>query len=344
MVLLGQSWLVPCFSLSRQAPTTATEEFEKGRQAYDQRDYPEAVKHFYAASPSMDSDPNLHYYLANALSFAGHDQESRKEYLKCIEVAPASNTAALARVALFGQSSPPLDFHSNWNPARRRSTFSQSQSSFGSLFGSQYPIGAIHSPRRYSGSYSNPQVYTYQPYTAPSPSPVTSNNPDGQSVRQFIRDLNDQLSDRKRLAMSESLYSPYYRTMELGSFTPFYNARGHFHRGWGDPYSRPTYSRYLGSRAQFGYTDEQRSLAFEQAAAGLESQLLNNTGGVRFNPRGSNLYVRYYGSGIVPVWQPEPIVELLAKQEKLVIDEPASQRQAGKGSAAGAKNAAQVSP
>jgi len=68
--------------------------------------------------------------------------------------------------------------------------------------------------------------------------------------------------------------------------------------------------------------------------------LLNSGNGQGFNPKGSNLYIRNYGSGIVPVWQPEPVVELLAKQEKLVIDEPANQHGVGKGT----RHAAQESP
>jgi hypothetical protein len=166
-------------------------------------------------------------------------------------------------------------------------------------------------------------------------------------VRQFIQDLNGQLSDRKRLAISESFYNPY-RTTDVGVFLPTYTPRHRYHRGWGDPYSNPfsraSYPpRYFGSSSQFANTSQQRSLAFEQAAAGLESQLLNNNGAVKFNPKGSNLYVRYYGSGIVPIWQPEPVVELLAKQEKLVIDEPAP-RHKRTSKAPGTKNGAQQTP
>lgn len=356
------------YAVGRQRPTTGNQEFELGRQAYDRQDYANAIKHFYAADKTLDTDATLHYYLANALSFAGHDEESRREYLKCNELEPGSHVASLARDALFGrgqnvfafsQSSPfqrsviyrpqmnaispslSANYSSQSTGKYITPSYVSSSAAYRPLFNFAHPPSSGYMPN-YSGSSANISIPSFQPNI---PSQTVASTPDGQSVRQFIQDLNGQLSDRKRLAMSESYYNPY-RTIDVAPFQPIYTPSRRYHRGWGDPYSYPrsNYSpRYFGSRQQFGYTFEQRSLAFEQAAAGLESQLLNNNAGVKFNPKGSNLYIRNYGSGIVPVWQPEPVVELLAKQERLVIDEPAPQHK-GSPKASGAKNDAQETP
>jgi len=133
---------------------------------------------------------------------------------------------------------------------------------------------------------------------------------DGKFVRDFVSILGRQVADRKELLGREGSH-PYGEYNNLIKRQTASN-----------PFSSRTRSFWSGSPAwldSLNGSSFQRKLGFEQAALGLESQMLNDGVGVRLNPRGTNLYVRNYGAGLIP--ESAPLVELLARQEKLIIDE-----------------------
>jgi tetratricopeptide (TPR) repeat protein len=287
-----------------------TEDFQKGQAAYARQDYWLAVHHFQLADRKQDHNANLHYYLANALTFVGKFDEAKQQYKKCMQLAPFSDAAKYAAMGLSG-------------------------------------INTLETGRVNSTA-------------AGGPIDPAQRAEEGRQVRQFIKSLNDQVADRQQLVRSEREEYSFAYTPSYGrhggawgsgfrhghSSMPMYSGSSYSHRndrnigyyGGYSPYNSSMSSPYARQEIAFNpprhrggrYNSlsswsSEKELAFEQAASGLESQMLNSGGGVKINPRGTNLYIRNYGSGVAPPYQPAPVIELLARQEKLVIDASAEQ-------------------
>jgi len=144
---------------------------------------------------------------------------------------------------------------------------------------------------------------------------IISSSPDGRHVRQMVNQIRSQVNDYKGTSQSgtQMMYNPgdfgrHHRHRDMA----FLNSLGG-RRGWNAP----------------NWAVDERQSRIEDTARSLEEMMLNNNGSVRLNPLGTNLYVRNYGSGpSVKPAEPAPIIELLAKQEKLVVDGNASEHTA----------------
>lgn len=152
-----------------------------------------------------------------------------------------------------------------------------------------------------------------------SASGTGSGSPDGRHVRQFVNQIRNQVDDYKSVSQARSqMYqpSPFGRHHSRHRDMAFLSSLSGGRRGWNGPNWA---------------VESERQNQIEDTARSLEEMMLNNNGSVRLNPLGTNLYVRNYGSApatrSIPV-EPQPIIELLAKQEKLVVDGTAPEHHA----------------
>jgi tetratricopeptide (TPR) repeat protein len=165
----------------------------------------------------------------------------------------------------------------------------------------------------YSGlDFSYPGVVPVAQLPTPAvPSPVAG-SPDGRHVRQMVNQIHNQVDDYKNTSQIRAQM----------------NQPGQY----GGRHSRHRDMAFLGSLSgRRGWSggsgwaiESERQNQIEDTARSLEEMMLNNNGAVRLNPLGTNLYVRNYASGPSSIKsspaEPAPIIELLAKQEKLVVD------------------------
>jgi tetratricopeptide (TPR) repeat protein len=148
---------------------------------------------------------------------------------------------------------------------------------------------------------------------------TASGSQDGRHVRQFVNQIRNQVNDYKMVSEERSqMYQPsqFSRHHSRHRDMQFLSSLSGSRRGWN------------GSNWA---VESERQNQIEDTARSLEEMMLNNNGSVRLNPLGTNLYVRNYGSApstrSIPA-EPQPIIELLAKQEKLVVDGTASEHHA----------------
>lgn len=76
-------------------------DFEVGLLMYRSGDYPMAIRYFRQALKNPQRNPNIHYYLADALVKTSRLDEARWEYQKIIAMAPESQAARLSKVGLI---------------------------------------------------------------------------------------------------------------------------------------------------------------------------------------------------------------------------------------------------
>ena len=78
-----------------EAPRGANKDFEKGKAAYQKKDYPRAEKYFRALTESMPEFGFAHLYLGHSLFYQGKYRESTPEYEKAVELANKSEKMEL---------------------------------------------------------------------------------------------------------------------------------------------------------------------------------------------------------------------------------------------------------
>jgi predicted Zn-dependent protease len=95
-LIAGLAWAGVCCM-----PAALAADFEMGMKVYRAQDYPLAAHYFRRALERDGENPNVHYYLADALVRMNKLHEARLEYQKILALAPESQAARLSRIGLM---------------------------------------------------------------------------------------------------------------------------------------------------------------------------------------------------------------------------------------------------
>lgn len=74
--------------------------YEMGLKLYANGDYKASARYFLVAASQTDSNPNAHYYLADAYMKLNRLSDAQAEYLKILAIAPDTQAGRLSRLAL----------------------------------------------------------------------------------------------------------------------------------------------------------------------------------------------------------------------------------------------------
>ncbi len=300
MLILRLIAIVQLSSLVVAFPVRASSisDYERGAAAFQRKDFVASIASFENALAKTPENPNVNYGLAAAFTAAGNSFQARHFYEQCILLAPKSTIAQNARLGLAYLDQRAALASNAANTSRSAANLAASMN------------GPIALTGRVPDGYSFVNKRTRSPYEAaidsgntPLPEPV---------VGKYY-----QPDDQFRQPLSNYHYPPIVSTSGSGPNSFGYGGGG----GYGYQHHH-----HMHQRGQY-------SLAY--GANGMNGQ-------GSFRSYGPS-YLSYY-SAHVPVLvvknysfpgspssalgfnssEQTPMVELLAKQEKLVIDEKPS--------------------
>jgi hypothetical protein len=295
---------IGCLALAIQAllcsPAFAGEALDLGVRLYNSGRYPDAVKILRQAAFLEPGNVRVHYYLANALLATGAKDQAMQEYGMCVWLEPNSDAAKYSRLALNQRLGVPSTLIAT-NPGSANVALQA---------GSAQVSDAVR-PVTYTNEKVNNTMSVIRRQAHYEKEKQRRVGEAGAAQMSLISDVQaGRIEEEARSEIARVLTPPVipqaYIAPGVRLFGPppmwdpaVARRQADQIRQSADETKKKIQARANASALIYKQLSEQRQKSLDQVVASVEGLLSESRSpsGVKLNPVGTDLYVRYYGDG-----------------------------------------------
>lgn len=280
-------------------PAFANEALDLGARLYNSGRYAESIKILRQAAFLEPGNVKVHYYLANALLASGAKDQAMQEYGMCVWLEPNGDAARYSRLALNQRLGVPstLIGASGGNAQTAQAVSSEPASAVKKVVYASDNVGNTMSVIRRQAQFEKEKQRRMGEAGAAQMSLI--------SDVQAGRVEEDARSEIERVLtppiISQGFIAPGVRLFGTPpSWDPAVAKRQADQiRQAADDTKKRIQARANASALIYRQLSEQRQKSLDQVVASVEGLLSesHSPSGVKLNPVGTDLYVRYYGDG-----------------------------------------------